>query len=322
MSTFFNEVCTVLGVKHVNTTAYHPQANGVAERFHRTMNQALGFYVNAAGNDWDTVLPFFLMSYRAAPSTVTGYSPYYLLHGREMVMPNSHNLRAKLSPEAERVDEAGRLRRLQSALRLANKKVQERITTAHARNKRYYDRTAERRELSEGDVVYLYDPAVKPRRCKKFVNFWRGPCRVVRRTNKPNYLIEDASGKESVVHINRLKIAKDPEVWDPKQTRPRPVRNTKKCVEKKAEEEPLALPSRPMFVPQSQGSNPRSPSRQAGNFRDAPDPDLAGEEIPTQNRVDRDYSPPDSPRSRFELRTTRAEPPVTRAMTRQQVREQ
>jgi hypothetical protein len=210
MSTFFNEVCTVLGVKHVNTTAYHPQANSAAESFHRTMNRALGLYVNAAGNDWDTVLPFFLMSYPAAPSTVTGYSPFYLLHGCEMVMPNTHNLRAKLSPDADRLDEAGRLRRLQSALRLANKTVRERITTAHARNKRYYDRTAEERVLSEGDVVYLYDSAVKPNRRKKFVNFWKVPCQVVRKTNKLNYLIEEASGKESVVNIKRLKIAKDP----------------------------------------------------------------------------------------------------------------
>jgi hypothetical protein len=135
-----------------------------------------------------------------------------------MVIPNSHNLRVKLSPEAKRLDEAGRLR-LQTALRLANKTVRDRIKTAHARNKRYYDRTAKERVLSEGDVVYIYDPAVKPNRCKKFANFWKGPCRVVRKTNKLNHLIEDASGKESVVHINRLKIAKDPGAWNPKRTR-------------------------------------------------------------------------------------------------------
>jgi transposase InsO family protein len=149
MSTFFNEVCTILGAKHVNTTANHPQANGAAERFHRNMNRALGFYVNAAGTYWDTLLPFFLMSNPAAPSMVTDYSPFYLLHGREMVVPNTHNLRAKLSPEAERLDEAGRLRKLQSVLRLDKETVRERIKTTHTRNKRYYYRTAEQRDLRE-----------------------------------------------------------------------------------------------------------------------------------------------------------------------------
>jgi hypothetical protein len=173
-------VCTILGVKHINTIAYHPQANGAAELFHRTMNRSLGLYVNAAGTDWDTLLQFFLMSNQAAPSKVTGYSPFYLLHGREMIVPNTHNIRAKLSPEAERLDEAGRLRKLQSALRLANKTARERIKTAHTRNKRYYDRTAERRDLREGYVVYLYDPAVKPNRSKKFVNYRKGPCRIVK----------------------------------------------------------------------------------------------------------------------------------------------
>jgi transposase InsO family protein len=186
MSTFFNEVCTILGVKHINTTAYHLQANGAAERFHITMNRALGLYVNAAGTELVTLLPFFLISYRAAPSTVTGYSPFYLLHGREMVVPNTHNLRAKLSPEGERFDEAGRLRTLQSALHLANKTVRERIKTAHIRNKRYHDRMAERRDLREVDVVYFYDPAVKPNCSKNFVKYWKGPYRIIKRTNKLN----------------------------------------------------------------------------------------------------------------------------------------
>jgi len=47
-------------------------------------------------NNWDKVVPFYLMSYRATPKTTTGFSPYYLLHGREMPLPNSDNLKAKL----------------------------------------------------------------------------------------------------------------------------------------------------------------------------------------------------------------------------------
>jgi hypothetical protein len=114
------------------------------------------------------------------------------------------------------LNEAGRLRKLQSALRLANKTVREKIKTTLTRNKRYYDRAAERRDLRERDVVYLYGPAVKPNRSKKYVNYWKGPCRIVKRTSKLNYLIEDATGKESVIHINRLKRANDPVGWNPK----------------------------------------------------------------------------------------------------------
>jgi len=41
------------------------------------------------------------MSYRATPNTTTDFSPYYLLHGREMALPNSDNLKAKLPKEKE-----------------------------------------------------------------------------------------------------------------------------------------------------------------------------------------------------------------------------
>jgi len=34
------------------------------------------------------------MAYRATPNTVTGFSPFYLLHGREMQLPGNDNLRA------------------------------------------------------------------------------------------------------------------------------------------------------------------------------------------------------------------------------------
>jgi len=42
----------------------------------------------SSGETTYVVLPFFLMAYRATPHSTTGYSPFYLLHGREMVLPN------------------------------------------------------------------------------------------------------------------------------------------------------------------------------------------------------------------------------------------
>ena len=82
-SVFFKETCKILGTKQVNTSAYHPQANGTIERYHKTMNQGLSHYVNAPDTNWDTLVPFYWMACRATPQGASGYSPYYLLQAEK-----------------------------------------------------------------------------------------------------------------------------------------------------------------------------------------------------------------------------------------------
>jgi hypothetical protein len=57
MALFFNEVCKILGIRHLNTSAYHPQGNGFTG-FHRTLHKSLSHYINASGTNWNTLLPF------------------------------------------------------------------------------------------------------------------------------------------------------------------------------------------------------------------------------------------------------------------------
>ena len=78
-------------------SSYHPPVNGTVERLHRSLHPGLSHYVNATNTNWDALTPIFLMAYRATPNTVTGYSPFYLLHGREMQLPNQDDLKAKIS---------------------------------------------------------------------------------------------------------------------------------------------------------------------------------------------------------------------------------
>ena len=40
------EVCRLMKVKKVNTSGYHPQTDGLVERFHRTLIQMLSLYVD------------------------------------------------------------------------------------------------------------------------------------------------------------------------------------------------------------------------------------------------------------------------------------
>ncbi|CAB4421453.1 unnamed protein product [Rhizophagus irregularis] len=54
-----NSLCDELGVKHRLSTAYHPQTNGLVERFNRTLCEALAKFSNENHDDWDmdAVLP-------------------------------------------------------------------------------------------------------------------------------------------------------------------------------------------------------------------------------------------------------------------------
>jgi len=105
MSSFFSETCKVLGIQRIHTSSYHPESNGLAERWHRTLHTGLSHLVNHSHIDWDLQLSFFLMGYRATPHTTTGYSPFDLLHGREMSLPGNDNLKAKVATNARDIDQ-------------------------------------------------------------------------------------------------------------------------------------------------------------------------------------------------------------------------
>jgi len=84
MSTFFQEICKILGIRTSRTTSYHTQSNSSIERWHSSLHFGLSHYINSANNNWDTLTLFYLMSYRAKPISVTGHSLLFLLHGTEM----------------------------------------------------------------------------------------------------------------------------------------------------------------------------------------------------------------------------------------------
>jgi len=91
------------------------------------------------------------MSHRATPHTTTGYSPFYLLHGREIVLPSTENLKARLPKD--NADEDQRLENLKSNLRLAYKLAAKANRKSHLNNKRLYDRKAKPREFEVQDLV-------------------------------------------------------------------------------------------------------------------------------------------------------------------------
>ena len=86
-SALVEELCSAFGIQKCRTTAYHAQCNGQVERFHQTLFHMIGKLSCDKKAQWEQHLPELLQAYNSTWSTVTGYSPHYLMFGRHSCLP-------------------------------------------------------------------------------------------------------------------------------------------------------------------------------------------------------------------------------------------
>jgi transposase InsO family protein len=87
-SNIWNSLCLLLQIKRQPTTAYHPQANGMVERLHRRLKDALR--ARGATATWAAELPWVLLGLRSSPWEDTNLSPTQALYGTPLVLPNQY----------------------------------------------------------------------------------------------------------------------------------------------------------------------------------------------------------------------------------------
>jgi len=84
-SELWKEVARLLGTTLHHTTSFHPQANGLVERFHRHMKSALRARLN--GPNWMDELPWVMLGIRTAPKEDLGASSAELVYGSPLTVP-------------------------------------------------------------------------------------------------------------------------------------------------------------------------------------------------------------------------------------------
>ena len=78
LSSLMKEIVKLLGIHQTNTTAYHPQTDGLVERFNCTLTTMLARTAKKGDHNWDKHLPYVLFAYHASEQQSTRESPFFL----------------------------------------------------------------------------------------------------------------------------------------------------------------------------------------------------------------------------------------------------
>ena len=195
------EIYTEFNVKHVTSTPYHPQTNGLTERFNKTLAIMMSMYVSHNHKDWDDYLPYVTFAYNSVVQDSTRYAPFYLLYGVNARMP------ADLIDPNQNQNPADRLERLHRARELAI----EANSIAQERQKTQYDQGRYNQEFDVGDLVLVHRPRGYTGQTTKLRHPYEGPFKVLKKYSDLVYLVEEVNTarnrkvKTELVHVTRMK---------------------------------------------------------------------------------------------------------------------
>lgn len=201
LSAVVEEILRSCSAKHKFATSYHPQTNGLTERLNRTITDMLSKYVAADHQDWDVHLPFVTFAYNSSRHDTAGYSPFYLLYGREPALPFDTLLPSVTEYAGEAIARADHARQLARSRLQASQEHQRQLYDSHHRNVHF----------SPGSLVLLWSPTRRVGLSEKLLSRYTGPYRVVRQVTDVTYEIVPADSTSSsspssdIVHIARLK---------------------------------------------------------------------------------------------------------------------
>ena len=158
-SDMFKELHRLSGIEASNTTPYHPMCNGQCERMNRSLVSMLRCLSAEEKRDWKSVLPKLSFAYNSTQHASTGFSPFFMMFGRESRLPIDEVF------EEVQLDRKGQLRRRshqqfvdewKSSMKEVFKIAKEKSEKTQAYNKAKYDERVVREVgITDGDHVLV-----------------------------------------------------------------------------------------------------------------------------------------------------------------------
>ena len=215
----FERLHQLSGIKSSHTTPYHPEGDGQVERMNRTMLNMLKCLEEEQKGDWSNHLAKLAFAYNATTHKSTGYSPFFLLMGREPVLPVDW----VFGLEIEKLDTGKKSydklvsdwkTSMQQALEIARRNAGK----SGEYNKEYYDKRAKGVPLAVGDKVLCRNR--EKGGTGKLRSHWEKVIYTVIKMDPDIPVItvqEKKGGKQKRIHRNNVTKCNELFLWEQEQ---------------------------------------------------------------------------------------------------------
>ena len=190
-------------IKQTTTTPYHAMGNGLSERFNHTLLSMVGT-LTSEKKAWPKYLPDLVMAYNSSTHDSTGYSPYFLMFGRQPRLPADVFMGITLEDDNEDF-----VKNQQEIFRTAYDIASTKIREAGQKQKKYYDKGRAKKAsdfLTVGTQVLVKQTGFQERH--KIADIWEDDVYVITyqpHKDIPVYTVENQTDETvKTVHCNLL----------------------------------------------------------------------------------------------------------------------
>ena len=183
------------------STPYHPQTNGIVERFNRTLSTMLSKFCKNRQETWDQLLPPLIFAYNSSINATTSISPFVAIYGRDprLLFDDDQNDQIELCDYVN--DLKSNLIEIRGIINSNTTKKNDQMVKYH-KNKRH-----KTMKFNIGDKIYIKFPEPPKDVNRKFYSQWRGPYSITKINGKNITARSEFNIDEEItVHINRVKL--------------------------------------------------------------------------------------------------------------------
>lgn len=213
-------LCERFLIKHIFSSPYHPQTNGMVERLNRTLCNSLA-KVTESTEDWDIHIPAILFAYRTKRHATTSYTPFHLVYGRQAILPIETVIPIDPADPDEEISLENSI--LQRAFELIEElpyhhnDARENTTKSQRKQKVRFDSKIQKEEFEIGDKVWVQRKDIETSRSVKFEEKRIGPFIIKDKLNNGAYKLCTMEGKTLKQYYNSDRLVRyyEKQNWQP-----------------------------------------------------------------------------------------------------------